>query len=288
MKRDIDTGKVLLITKVLGGCQIGALLWFLIYYVYFSRILIWWKFTVFLALILLLMLTNSYLMIRQARQLLQTDRQNRDLRETLAQVGRLHHTLKAQRHDFLNHLQVVYGLMEMEEYSEAQKYIHHTYQDIQKVGAVLKTDIPAVNALLQAKMIAAEQRNVRVELTVTTRLAELPVPEWEFCRVMGNLIDNALEALEMQPTSDRKMEIRIYEELKYDVFRVGNNGGTIPVELREKIFEAGFTTKAGRGQGMGLAIIEEIVARHQGLLSWDSTPDWTFFEVVFPRKNLQA
>lgn len=226
-------------------------------------------------------------MIRQARQLLQTDRQNRDLRETLAQVGQLNHTLKAQRHDFLNHLQVVYGLIEMDEYSEAREYIHHTYQDIQKVGAVLKTDIPAVNALLQAKMIAAELRGVQVELSVTTRLAELHVPEWEFCRVMGNMIDNALEALEMQP-HDRKMEIRIFQELKCAVFRVGNNGASIPAELREKIFEPGFTTKAGRGQGMGLAIIAEIVTKHQGLLTWDSTPEWTFFEVGFPWENLQA
>lgn len=117
------------------------------------------------------------------------------LDETVAQMTELNHALRAQRHDFLNHLQVVYSLMEMEEFDEARGYIDQVYGSIQSLSQQLKTACAPVNALLRAKTTEAESREIRLEVTVKATWKDLPFPAWEMCRVLSNLIDNAMDAL---------------------------------------------------------------------------------------------
>ncbi|HYH02791.1 MAG TPA: Spo0B domain-containing protein, partial [Bacillota bacterium] len=169
------TQKLLTTAMVLAALQIGVLLWFVIDTVFVMQSLVRWEFAVFSGIILLLVFVNCYITVRDVKLLEWVEQQNRDMRQNVEHQEKLNHTLRAQRHDFLNHLQVVYSLIEMDEYLEAKEYINHTYQDIQKVGGILKTKIPAVNALLQAKIFAAEQRNIQVELTVTSQLEDLPL-----------------------------------------------------------------------------------------------------------------
>jgi len=77
-------------------------------------------------------------------------RQNvKSVEEALEKVEVLNGTLRSQRHDFLNHLQVVSGLIEMQEFTEAADYIGRISADIQNVSRVLRTKNAAVNALLQ-------------------------------------------------------------------------------------------------------------------------------------------
>ena len=125
-----------------------------------------------------------------------TNQQNEMLREAFDQLDDLNTQMRKQRHDFLNHLQVVYSLVDMGENAEATKYIETVYGQMHRLSAGMKTDKPAINALLQAKLGDAERRGVRMELDVTSRYANLPMNDWEMCRVLGNLIDNAMDAME--------------------------------------------------------------------------------------------
>ncbi|MCX7749387.1 MAG: Spo0B domain-containing protein [Clostridia bacterium] len=232
--------------------------------------------------IIIVMFINSFISLRDRRIFIQTDQQYEVLKETLERVEKLNHTLKAQRHDFLNHLQVVYGLMEMEEYKDAREYIDKVYSDIQKVGKVLKTSNPAVNALLQAKMLSAEKRNITLSLRVASSLKELKIPSWEVCRVLGNIVDNAMDAL-MDAKEEKWIRIEISEDLKYYRFLVGDNGSPVNKEIIEKIFEPGFTTKGENGQGMGLAICKEILSCYNGGITVRSDEQETVFEVFVPK-----
>lgn len=81
-----------------------------------------------------------------------------DLQASHKNLEKLNGELRSQRHDYLNHLQVVYGLMQLEEYKELQKYLEPVYKDMQKTGKALKTSKPAINALLKAKMDEAESK----------------------------------------------------------------------------------------------------------------------------------
>jgi sensor histidine kinase regulating citrate/malate metabolism len=204
------------------------------------------------------------------------------LEDTLVKLEDLNTSLRAQRHDFMNHLQVVYGLMEMKEYPDAMKYIDRVYNDIQSINKFLKTSNPAVNALLQAKVLYAEKRGIDVRMNITTNLKELKIQPWEFCRVLGNLIDNAIYALQKK-VGDRYILIELFEDLKKYGFRVINNGPEIPEELLEKIFDVGFSTKDEDGEGMGLAIVKKIIGDVGGSITVCSSKEKTFFEGILPR-----
>lgn len=236
----------------------------------------------FYVIIFVTLFINSFLAVRNVIALSYTDDQYEMLKNTLEQVESLNKTLKSQRHDFMNHLQVVHGLMEMEEYNDAEDYIHQVYSDIQKVNKVMKTSIPAVNALLQAKLLDCEKWDIDTRLEVTSRLDDLKVPSWEMCRVLGNIIDNAVFALK-EKEENKSIVIKISEDLKSYWFVVKNTGSTIPGSIIDKIFDYGFTTKGNKGEGMGLFISKSITEEYDGKISVRSENDLTEFEVSIPK-----
>lgn len=207
-----------------------------------------------------------------------------NLIDTLKYLEALNKTLRAQRHDYLNHIQVIYSLMELEEYDEARNYIEPVYKDIVKVSKALKTSKPAVNALLQAKLQMAEKNGIDMELEIKSDLKHLNMEPWEFCRVIGNIIDNAIFALKQKP-DNRYMLVEFAEDLKNIKINISNNGDGISKEIIGNIFKEGFTTKGDKGEGMGLAIVKEIIKNFSGTVSVASNEQRTSFEIVLPKKE---
>ncbi|MEN6315187.1 MAG: Spo0B domain-containing protein [Clostridiaceae bacterium] len=237
---------------------------------------------ILLFMILAAIIINSMAAFRNRSSLVRTAYQFQLLQDTLGKLEDLNTTLRAQRHDFMNQLQVVYSLIEMDEYKTAAEYIEKVYGDIQKVSRVMKTSNAAVNALLQAKLLTCEKSGITAELDVTTQLKDLAIPSWEFCRVLGNLLDNAIYALQ-EKRGDRLLKIELREDLKYYYFKVSDNGDPIPGHLHEKIFEPGFTTKGDKGEGMGLSISKDIIKNYGGTIRLISNADMTAFEGYIPR-----
>ena len=203
-----------------------------------------------------------------------------NLEQTNTQMDTLNHTLRAQRHDFLNHLQVVYSLMEMKEYGDATDYLEKVYGEIRSVSSFLATKSTAVNALLKVKAGACAEHGVELQLDIKSSLDGLTIPSWELCRVLANLIDNAIDAMKTAPKPT--LLITIAEDLRAFNFTVTNNGDPIPETMRESIFEAGVSTK-GEGRGMGLSIVRQTLEAYGGTVTCESTPEQTAFCVVVPK-----
>ena len=225
--------------------------------------------------------------ILDIREALGADRiadQARMLEEAYGQLEDLNGTLRKQRHDFMNHLQVVFSLLELNEAGEAMKYVENVYGDIKKTGSVLKTAIPAVNALIAAKKQDCEERGIALQTHITANWREMPVPGWEMCRVLGNLIDNARDALlEDAEKRDRRIELTIDETPRAYTFRVENNGPAIPLDTQKRIFQLGFTTKSD-GHGSGLSIVEEILKHYGGEIAVASDANRTAFSGSVPKR----
>ena len=211
-------------------------------------------------------------------------RQLDDMDDTIEAMSNLNITLRTQRHDFLNHLQVVYSLIEMEEYEEANEYIEQVYGRITALSRVMKTAIPAVNALLQVKAAACEQEKVRLTLDITSKWENLEnaMPAWEMCKVLSNLIDNAIDAMETLPAAERSLTIRLTENLRQYCFCVSNSGTPIPEDMQESIFQPGVTSK-GEGHGMGLYIVRKTIRDRGGDISLESDAKRTAFSGFVPR-----
>ena len=210
-------------------------------------------------------------------------RQYEALVESFYQVQELNGELRGQRHDYLNHLQVVYGMMELQEYEELHAYLEPVYKDMMKVGKAIRTSIPAVNALLMAKMGTAEANGTDFYVEVKSDLKNLKVEPWELCKVLSNLIDNAITALQ-EKEGERKMVLDISEDRSYYLFSLSNNGPAIPEERRDAIFRQGFTTKSEEGHGMGLYIVAGILKMNGGTVLVDSDEKETVFTVKFAKE----
>ncbi len=208
---------------------------------------------------------------------------NETLRESIDNLGRLNDKLRMDRHDYLNHLQVVYGLMELEEYDEMNSYLKKVYKDLLKTGKAIKTSKPAINALLAAKMAEAESREIEFLVEVKSDLSRLSIEDWELCKVLSNLMDNAFRALKDSTKETKKVRIDITETPEQYLFSVENNGPEIPEEMRETIFKKGFSTKKEEGHGMGLSIVTEILSANKGSIKLDSNEEETRFLVSFEK-----
>ena len=272
---------------VINAMQIGIILVMLLAIIIVPEISTSYKLLLTLTIVASLVIVwGAVVDIREALHTRKLISQLDDMDETIDAMGQFNNTLRAQRHDFLNHLQVVYSLIEMEEYQEANDYIEQVYGKITAVSKVMKTANPAVNALLQVKVAACEKAGVPVEVSITSKWETLEntIPDWEMCKVLSNLIDNAIDAMENVPAESRRLAIALGENVKQYTFRVENTGERIPENIRDHIFIPGFTTK-GDGHGMGLHIVRKTLQDRDGEISVTSDEKQTVFSGYVPKKG---
>lgn len=103
----------------------------------------------------------------------------------------------------------------------------------------------------------------------------------EMNQVWTNLIDNAIDAMEGRTGS--VLEIKTERDREFTVVSITDNGPGVSKEIMDKIFDAFFTTKAiGKGTGLGLDVVRNIVNQHNGKVEVTSEPGKTTFKVCFP------
>ncbi|WBW97564.1 sensor histidine kinase [Oceanirhabdus sp. W0125-5] len=200
----------------------------------------------------------------------------------IQRINQLNNTLRGQRHDFLNNLQVVYSLIQMGEFEDSKEYIEEVYKDIKKVSKILRTSNAAINALIQAKIVDAEEKNINMSLKISSRLDYIKNRSWEICRILSNLLDNAIYELNNCDIDNKSITLEIYEELSWYIFNVKNTGPKIDEKILNRIFEPSFTTKGSKGQGMGLAIVKEIIENQKGTIVVRSDNEGTSFKFKIP------
>lgn len=225
---------------------------------------------------------GAFIDIQDALQTRKRVRTISELKTVNDQMNALNLKLREQRHDFLNHLQVVYSLLEMQEYKDATEYLETVYTQLHSVSKVLRTKLTAFNALLQAKTADCEQKNIHLEMDIRSTLEDLAAPSWELCCIIGNLLDNAIDAA--SEADHPEITFTVIESLRACEFRISNNGPLIPEDMRETIFEAGVSTK-GEGHGMGLNIVRQRLSELGGVITLLSEDDRTTFSVLLPRKT---
>ncbi len=170
--------------------------------------------------------------------------------------------LRAQAHEFANQMHVVSGLIELGRGQDALTFISRargggagaTYDALPGVSD------PAVAALLLAKTATARERGVTLTTAADAR-AE-PDGTTDVVTVLGNLVDNAVDAAE------RTVRVRLTREGTTAVLTVSDDGSGIPPADRERIFLPGVSTKSGRyGRGIGLTLVRQVVERRGGTIT---------------------
>jgi two-component system CitB family sensor kinase len=185
----------------------------------------------------------------------------------LATVRGLADALRAQAHESANELHTVVGLVELGRFDDAIAFatrrIGVTQDEVDLVHQ--RIGDPALAALLLAKGAACRERGVQLALDDCSHLPAGLLPSEDLVTIVGNLVDNALDAL--AGGAGGRIDVRIASEGDRVSLQVRDNGAGIPAEALERVFEAGWTTKPGTAtgrRGLGLALVSTAAARLGG------------------------
>lgn len=180
-------------------------------------------------------------------------------------------TLRAQAHEFANQLHTISGLIQIGEYDAVVQFVNGTTLDRTRLNDDVTSRIedPALAALLIAKSSLAAERGVTLRLSPDSRLGRVGEDiSRDLATVLGNLVDNALDAVTGTPHPT--VEVRIEGPGDTVCVVVRDSGPGVPDADREAIFRQGYTTKqptADGDRGYGLALSRVVCQRSGGQLT---------------------
>jgi two-component system CitB family sensor kinase len=183
-------------------------------------------------------------------------------------VDSLTDALRAQAHEFANRLHTIAGLVQMGRGDEAMKLIAQTSGVHQELTEALLERVgdPVLGALLLAKAAVASERGIELRVSEDTVMTRSALDSEDIITVLGNLIDNALDAAATSP-HDRWVSVSVTEQQGELVFKVHDSGPGVLESLNGQIFQEGFSTKSGPGRkrrGFGLALVRQVARRNGG------------------------
>ena len=200
-------------------------------------------------------------------------------------------SLRAQQHEFSNRLHAIAGLLELGRPGEALEYIQEIRGSTADFDQTLRTHIgaPQLVGLLLGKAAEAHERGIDFTIAQDTQLSEVPGHVQALTTILGNLIDNAFDAL-TDSRPPREVRVSVVEAPESLIVSVQDNGpGLLDGEIPQ-IFSNGYTTKRGsvvRHIGLGLSLVDTTVRRFGGSITVGEGPGATF-TVVLPLAPLPA
>ena len=135
----------------------------------------------------------------------------------------------------------------------------------------------------------ARRQGVELVLDAGEGVGPAPLDPRGIETALTNLVSNGIDAAMMREEAGGKVIVRTRQEDGDVIFEVADNGCGMDWEVKGKIFTTFFTTKGGKGTGLGLLTTRKIVQEHGGRIEADSTPgEGTTFRIRLPRRRLEA
>lgn len=214
-------------------------------------------------------------------------------RTELEQLGReldstrgLIDALRAQDHEHANRMHTLLGLLELEMYDDAAEFVGEVVgaHRVTAEQVTEKIHDPLLAALLVGKSTVAAERGVALWVSDRTRLPDRLIDPRGLVTVVGNLVDNALDAVAGTPHA--RVEVELRADGRAAVLRVRDTGPGIPAEQREVVFTEGWSTKkppAHGKRGIGLSLVRRLAERQGGSATVnDADGGGAEFTVVLP------
>jgi sensor histidine kinase regulating citrate/malate metabolism len=186
-------------------------------------------------------------------------------------------SLRSQAHEAANKLHAVITMVEMGRPEDAVKFATDELALSQRLVDRLSDDVaePALVALLLGKTAQADERGIALTITEDTHLASdtdhVALTAQEMVTVLGNLVDNAMDACDRD---DPWVEVTVSQGDEELLIRVADSGTGMDPETFQRSMQRGYSTKSvsdGEQHGLGLALVAQVVKRHAGTLTADVT-----------------
>ncbi len=208
------------------------------------------------------------------------------LSDRISQVDKYLESMRVTHHEHQNKLSVISGLLQMGAFDKALSVcLAQAAQNQTRIDSLQGVkSMPQLTALLLAKLSKARESNQSLNISCYGDLSGLTqrVSEEQVCSLVGNLIDNGLEACQGQ--NDATMVVKLHETEEEFILTFSNNGPSLDEDL-ESLCRWGYSTKSGLGEhGIGLHLVKSILSEAHGHLELDSDEQETLFTVYLPKE----
>lgn len=192
------------------------------------------------------------------------------------EVQNVYRTMRGWRHDYHNHIQAMLALTDKPQL--LREYLLNLNDDLATVDSVIKTGNVMVDAILNSKLSLIQSHDIRVHAKAVVP-PDLGISEIDLCTVIGNLLDNAMEAcLKQERDSERFIRVYIGILKKQLYISVQNSSG-------QEIKKSGntyFSTKNSDSHGFGLKRIDRIADKYDGYVNRQNEEGIFATEVLLP------
>lgn len=210
----------------------------------------------------------------------------KQLAEELTGVKAFVQALRVQTHEYKNKLHTISGLLHLGHVEQAMEYLFQVKEEHDQVTKFLNERIynENISGLLLSKISRGKELGISVQIDTESKFTRFPekLDHHDFVLLLGNLIENAFDALIIVNQEVKEITISIDDHDGILAILVSDNGIGMSEEVIEKIFESGFSTKDKENRGIGLPLIKEIVDKGNGTIDVTSEPDkGTTFIITF-------
>lgn len=227
-------------------------------------------------LVLFLLLEGTLKSYQSGYEISTREFQQRVLAHQYVEIKDIYMNMRGWRHDYHNHIQVIKAQMALEKYDEVHAYLDELEQDLDRVDTYVKSGNLMADAILNSKLSMAQERSINISCKAELP-PELAVSDIDLCVILGNLLDNAIEACEK--IEENKRFLRIYMVVnKKQLYISIQNSAREELEFNERNY---ISTKRGN-HGLGMKRVKLVVDKYEGFLNLQNEPGIFAAEVSIP------
>ncbi|MCI5774328.1 MAG: GHKL domain-containing protein [Erysipelotrichaceae bacterium] len=205
--------------------------------------------------------------------------QNKLLHKQIEEVNHIYTTMREWRHDYHSHLQSLKAKIDQDQIEEARAYLDDLEQELADIKQIVETGNVNVDAILNSKLSLALVHDIDINVKVMIPKS-LPINDIDCCVLLGNLLDNAIEACDK--VKDHKY-LRLYMGLYKKQLYISMTNATD--EIVRKLDEEYISHKRGN-HGHGLKRINKVVEKYNGYINRQNEPGVFVTEIMLPMNNI--
>lgn len=203
---------------------------------------------------------------------------NRQLNEKIIELKKL-------KHDYGSEISTLYGLYQLNKYDKIGEILKEIVDRYQRMSTPINVE-HMVNPIVSSVLYRASNAGVNVITIDDADYDGLRLSDNDLLKVLSNIVNNAVDALKNieHPT----IKFKSYNNYQGVVISIINNGPKIPDNIKDKMFQSGFTTKSKLDgeRGFGLSIVKDIINKCGGKISVYSDEEFTHFKLEVPKMKI--
>lgn len=191
--------------------------------------------------------------------------------------------IRSQRHDFNVHLHAINGLIETNNFEQCKEYVATMVKESNAINDVLPVHSPIISAMLHGFREDAESRGIHIDIEVLYDMKDLSVAPYDLNRILGNLIQNAIDEIKRNKDDKYGIRLRISKADNMTVIDISNRFDPLLHNVNH-MFNDKYTTKQ-RHDGIGLNTILRITESYGGMIYPEIDDDIIHFILRLPNQE---